>query len=274
MANANENAAREVPVLEVPPPRWSYKLAFLLGGAAFAAISYVFGTVMYKMELSFARKIVPQWSDLVNALSKIPHQHLVTFTPWILGTTGLAILLGYFYDKQVQYRRVAENLAATDSLTMLATRRVLLAGLTRELSRAERNLSNLFSVVMMDIDDFKKYNDTHGHLPGDQLLQDVSAIIRSSLRSSDLAGRFGGEEFVILLSGADEKGAIHNAERLRGMIQTETGVTVSIGVACYPSDGRDIPELIRKADTALYRAKRTGKNKVFPASQLGADDQN
>jgi diguanylate cyclase (GGDEF)-like protein len=261
--NEQENTQKEHPVFEVPTPRWSYKLGFLFGGAAFAAATYIVGTVIYEIELSIQNADVLKWSGFGYVLSNILDRHLFTFVPWVTGTTGLAVVLGYLFDKQVQYRRVAESLASTDSLTMLATRRALMVGIHREISRAQRSLPNLFSVLMIDVDDFKKYNDTYGHLAGDLLLQEVSSIIRSTMRASDVAGRYGGEEIMVLLAGVTKRnGASVMAERLRARIETETSVTVSIGVASYPTEGQNVHELIQAADEAMYKAKTSGKNRI------------
>ena len=260
------NPAKETPALGVPAPGLPYKLGFLLGGAAFAVASYLLGTLLYEMELALAQGRVLTWAGLGHALANIFHQHLLTYIPWVMGATAVSVALGYLFDKQVQYRRAAERLAATDSLTLLATRRVLLAGINREVSRARRNLSNAFSVLMIDIDGFKQYNDSYGHLAGDTVLRNVSAAVRGSLRTVDVAGRFGGEEIVVLLTGTDRNGAAVVAERVRARIETETDVTASIGVASYPGDGQKVEELILAADQAMYRAKQSGKNTVCLAS--------
>jgi len=268
--NEQENAQKENPVMEVPAPRWSYKLAFLFGGAAFAAVTYIVGTVIYEVELSVENADVLKWGGFGSILSQIRDRHLFTFVPWVMGTAGLAIVIGYLFDKQVQYRRVAESLASTDSLTMLATRRALMAGIHREISRSQRSLPNLFSVLMVDVDDFKQYNDSYGHLAGDQLLQNVSSIIRGSIRASDMAGRYGGEEIMVLLAGVNKRnGASAMAERLRARIEAETNVTVSIGVASYPAEGKNVQELIRASDAAMYIAKTSGKNKICVAGSPG-----
>lgn len=260
-----EDLQTEKGTLNIPEPKLGYKLFFLVWGAGWALMSYVAGTLLYEMEISIAQKSVLSWQRLGMAVIDIKDKHLLTFIPWMIGTTLFSILLGYLFDKQVQYRKVAEKLAAYDTLTMLATRRVLMTGLAREVSRAERSLANVFSVVMLDVDNFKHYNDTYGHLGGDKVLQSVSAIVRGCLRASDVAGRFGGEEILVMLAGADLGQGATAAERLRAKIQAESAVTVSVGVACYPIHGHDVTELIRKADDAMYTAKKTGKNRVCVA---------
>ncbi|MFD6100587.1 GGDEF domain-containing protein [Nocardiopsis flavescens] len=134
-------------------------------------------------------------------------------------------------------------------------------------SRAARNRS---AVLIIDIDHFKRVNDTHGHLFGDQVLMGVATTISHQLRQSDLLGRFGGEEFVVLLPGADVNEAWHAAERLRVEVgcmeiaveKVQVTVTVSVGLAVAGEHGNDLVELLTAADLALYRAKETGRNRV------------
>jgi diguanylate cyclase (GGDEF)-like protein len=255
--------------LELPTPGWGYKLSFLMGGIIFSIVTYMAGTLLYELELALVARTVLGWDLLGRALVSVFQKHLLTFTPWLIGTTGVSVGLGYLFDKEVKYRKAAERMAATNGLTLLATRRFFIKGIDREIARAQRGLSNLFSVVMIDVDDFKKYNDSYGHVAGDRALQNVSYIIRRKLRVSDIAGRFGGEEVVVLLAGATKNRAGEVAERLRKEIEEEADVTASIGVASYPDDGKDVENLIQAADEAMYRAKRTGKNKVCLA---GSDD--
>jgi diguanylate cyclase (GGDEF)-like protein len=161
------------------------------------------------------------------------------------------------------------TLSVTDSLTGLYNRTRLPELLSIELARSRRH-QHPFALLMMDIDLFKRFNDTHGHQAGDELIRRVAAILKSSLRSCDLAARYGGEEFLILLTETDPAGAASFAEKLRGSVQEmrlkgEEGVTVSIGAACYPDHGDDIETLIRLADSALYHCKRNGRNQVAMA---------
>ena len=147
-----------------------------------------------------------------------------------------------------------------------------------EISRAVRTRSPL-SVALMDIDHFKMVNDTHGHLAGDKALRAVTDALREQLRSYDLAGRFGGEEFVILLPQTHEANALSIAERLRAHIaamsipvEDDTRVaayirlTVSIGVAALGDAGTELTDLLTAADAALYHAKQTGRNKIHAAT--------
>jgi diguanylate cyclase (GGDEF)-like protein len=250
------------PILELPAPGWGYKLSFLFGGIIFSIASYMAGTMLYEVELALVKRTVLGWDLLGRAVVGVFQEHLLTFTPWLVGTTGVSVGLGYLFDKEVQYRKAAERMAATNGLTLLATRRFLMRGIDREVARARRSLSNLFSVLMLDLDDFKGYNDSHGHVAGDRVLQNVSYLIRRNVRVSDMAGRYGGEEVMVLLAGTAKDGAAQVAERMRKAIEEEADITASIGVASYPDDGKDVKNLIDAADKAMYRAKRTGKNRV------------
>lgn len=178
---------------------------------------------------------------------------------------AIAIENAQLYEK-------ARTLSNTDELTNLANRRHFHEILKRELAHASRFASN-FCLLMIDIDHFKQFNDTHGHLGGDVVLRRVATLLLQNTRGIDLVARFGGEEFVVLLPKTNKDGAKAAAEKLRLCIAEErialggTGpetycVTVSIGVAEYPRDSRDIYELLDFADRALYLAKQAGRNRT------------
>ncbi len=126
------------------------------------------------------------------------------------------------------------------------------------------------SFLMIDVDHFKKLNDKYGHLAGDQVLREIAAIIQGNIREIDIAGRYGGEEFCVVLPDTDRDGALYVAERIRQATK-ETSIkaydtvvesSVSIGISTFPQDGKKASELIDKADWALYRAKKQGRNRV------------
>jgi diguanylate cyclase (GGDEF)-like protein len=166
------------------------------------------------------------------------------------------------------YERV-QSLAITDSLTKVYTRRYSLDRFEEELKRSQEfNLS--LSFLMIDIDNFKSFNDKYGHLVGDVILKAVSEVIKVNCREIDLIGRFGGEEFMVIMPMTSKDGALFAAERIRKSLESnpvkafdETlKVTLSAGVASFAQDAQTCQELIDKADWALYRSKRTGKNRV------------
>ncbi|OIN97719.1 hypothetical protein COY52_00645 [Candidatus Desantisbacteria bacterium CG_4_10_14_0_8_um_filter_48_22] len=162
-----------------------------------------------------------------------------------------------------------ERLAIVDGLTGLYVHRYFQEKLAIEAKRA-KTYNEVFSLLMADIDFFKKYNDQYGHQAGDELLRRVSKILKEGVRETDIAVRYGGEEFVIILlhRGKDETRAL--AEELRKKVETLkleieggfTGVTISLGHATYPDDSTSIDELIKHADEALYRAKEGGRNQT------------
>jgi diguanylate cyclase (GGDEF)-like protein len=171
--------------------------------------------------------------------------------------------------ENARLRRIVERQALVDGLTGIANRRQCEEALTSEIARAER-LGTTLTVVLADLDDFKAVNDAHGHAVGDDVLRTFAGVLRATVRESDLAGRWGGEEFLLLLPGAEAVGAAHLADRVRegfaerssiGRDGEVVTVTCSFGVAQYRAgDGQR--ELFGAADRALYQAKRAGKNRV------------
>lgn len=175
-----------------------------------------------------------------------------------------------------EFQQQIHRLLVHDELTGLLTSKSFFSELRREAARAAAE-DMPFCVLMMDIDYFKEVNDTYGHLVGSETLEDVGAVIKKSLRAGDVGARFGGEEFAAFLLDADYSQGMVAAERVRAAIQkhefpaarrqgTEPikthHITISIGVASYPEDGRDPIQLVEMADSALYRAKRNGRNQV------------
>ncbi len=161
-----------------------------------------------------------------------------------------------------------EALAAAlkDPLTNLNNRRAMEGTLTREVELAKRNRSPV-SIIALDIDHFKKINDTYGHLAGDKVIVEIANVLEHAVRSCDIVFRYGGEEFVVVLSSTDTEGALLLAERVRKTISSkciqyedeEISVTASLGVASYETGETD-RSLLARADTALYEAKNSGRN--------------
>ena len=165
----------------------------------------------------------------------------------------------------------------TDALTGLHNHRYFKQYFKKEMARAKR-YHKPFSLIMMDVDDFKSFNDSFGHAAGDDLLRILGAVIMETVRGVDVAFRYGGEEFIVLLPETRLEKAILAAERLRQAVQRGTaeklagaashGVTVSIGVASYPENADKMDELFNIVDSLLYMAKRCGKNKVYHQESL------
>ncbi|HTP64254.1 MAG TPA: diguanylate cyclase [Geobacteraceae bacterium] len=173
-------------------------------------------------------------------------------------------------DELKRSNELLRELSNTDPLTGLHNRRYLTKVLHNELLRAERT-GDCLTLIMLDIDHFKKINDTCGHQNGDMVLATIARTAQKRLRCYDIAARFGGEEFVLVLPGTNMEGAEEVAERLREEVQNlswappldKLSVTVSLGVAVFPSPAvDDMESLIRQADEALYRAKQKGRNRV------------
>lgn len=181
------------------------------------------------------------------------------------------ILAGQFaieLQKVILYKKVQE-MAIADSLTEVSTRRYFLERFKEEIRRSMRRKSSM-SFLMIDLDHFKEKNDKFGHLVGDVILKEIAKILKSSLREIDIIGRYGGEEFSVVLAGIGKVGALQVAERLRLNIEQsvfkaydeKVSITISIGVASFPEDGVDEKTLMESADKALYRAKEKGRNRV------------
>jgi diguanylate cyclase (GGDEF)-like protein len=162
-----------------------------------------------------------------------------------------------------------EEQATTDGLTGLVNHRTFQERFTTMLGRAERHQLAV-SLLLTDIDHFKKINDSYGHPTGDEVLRRVAAILKASARKIDIVARYGGEEFALVLEGTDRAGARQLAERIRQEVEQQSfpsskgafGATLSIGVASYPDDAREKPEIISRADQSLYSAKHAGRNRT------------
>ena len=171
--------------------------------------------------------------------------------------------------ENARLHRIVERQALVDGLTGIANRRQCEDSLTSEIARAER-LGSPLTLVLADLDDFKAVNDIHGHAVGDDVLREFASVLKATVRDSDLAGRWGGEEFLLLLPGTDATGGANLADRVRSALAERSflgrdgeavAVTCSFGVSQHRS-GNHERELFASADRALYRAKREGKNRV------------
>ncbi|GFN22757.1 GGDEF domain-containing protein [Thermanaeromonas sp. C210] len=173
------------------------------------------------------------------------------------------------YDETRARLAEAEYLAVTDHLTRLFNQRYF-DHMLEKLTQEPHKLSSL-SVLMVDLDHFKEVNDKYGHMVGNQVLREVSELLKHQVRAKDVVARYGGEEFALILPGADCGHAQQVAERIRKAIEehvfardkgVEVRLTVSIGIASWPHDARDKTELLSRADAALYMAKRAGRNSI------------
>jgi len=184
-----------------------------------------------------------------------------------------------------EYQRQIRRLLSHDDLTGLLSSRSFFSELRREAERAKLE-NRLFCVLMMDIDFFKAVNDTYGHLTGSRTLEEIGQCVTQNLRTGDAAARFGGEEFAAFLLDAELAQGLIAAERIRSGIENYKfsvirhgkpadqthHITISIGVAVFPADSSDPIELIEHADSALYRAKREGRNRICAYQDLSPEE--
>ncbi|MGQ9637591.1 MAG: diguanylate cyclase [Thermodesulfobacteriota bacterium] len=186
----------------------------------------------------------------------------------------LQALKDLFREKVKEVKKMREDaliLSYIDDLTGIYNHRFLIQQLTLEVER-QRRYPTALSLLMIDIDYFKHYNDVNGHLGGDQVLRSIATLLNQGVRQSDVVARYGGEEFAAILMNAGKEKAREIAERIRRIIadtpfpnerqQPNKNLTVSIGIATYSSKVSTVTDLIREADHALYRAKRKGRNRV------------
>jgi diguanylate cyclase (GGDEF)-like protein/PAS domain S-box-containing protein len=190
---------------------------------------------------------------------------------------GVAALTGVALENARRYDD-AKFLSQRDSVTGLLNHRGISALLDKELARSER-AGGYFAVVMMDLDNFKLFNDTYGHACGDQVLQRVAGILDKSLRRGDFVGRYGGDEFLALLPDTDAANALATIGRVKETLdkaswsqdgESAVPLCLSYGVATYPNEGRHLSELLAAADANLYRSKGLGGNRVTATDDVGA----
>lgn len=220
----------------------------------------------------FARQIIRPLITLTKGAQKVANGDLSIQLP-IEKNDELGFATNVFNTMVAelnQNQAKLERMATQDALTKLANRKQILQTLHSRFEYYQR-YKNPFSVLMIDVDHFKKVNDTHGHMVGDMVLSTIGQIFKDTLRSVDSAGRYGGEEFLVILTDSDEDDAWHVAERIRLAVANHTfthekrqiPVAVSIGIAKTSIYDREETTLINRADQALYSAKNNGRNQVF-----------
>jgi diguanylate cyclase (GGDEF)-like protein len=188
----------------------------------------------------------------------------------LIARVNIHLKLRELYREVQAQNKQLQEMANRDGLTGLYNHRYFHEQLSQDFLRAKRYHEQL-TCVLLDIDFFKKFNDTYGHQTGDIVLQNLAQVIEASTRESDLAARYGGEEFALVMYHTDQAAALEAAERLRARVESQEvkdngnvlRVTISVGVATFPHENiRDAKELIEFADQALYKAKENGRNRV------------
>jgi diguanylate cyclase (GGDEF)-like protein len=252
--------------------------------ALVAGLLLIMGLGAYLLGLSMVRPL----DRLTSGAARVAAGDLQVDIP-VSSRSEVGYLTEVFNSMVARLRRGREKLAAinetlrqkneelhkisiTDSLTGLYNRKHLMDTLDREVARSERH-KHPFALLIIDIDHFKEYNDTYGHLAGDEVLRRLASVFKESIRSCDYAARYGGEEFIFLLPETGAEDGAQAAERIRSRVAEEefgssdkpTVVTVSVGIAAYPNHGDNPKTIVGLADDALYKAKERGRNRVVLA---------
>ncbi|MCB0219539.1 MAG: GGDEF domain-containing protein [Chrysiogenetes bacterium] len=267
-----------------------WQISFLAAGMAgillFDMQVVVAGLTSFAL-LVIAGIVVEQTAVLPAAplFAKLPTTEGLLATWWQVGQAATSMLMigttigvcGFLVVRSRRQEKLLRKLSNTDDLTRVPNRRHFLDRLESEFDRSRRH-GNTLSFVMIDLDFFKAINDEYGHLVGDRVLATIAGVIKSCLRGSDLLGRYGGEEFALMLPETDLKGAIRVAERCRALIedtQIVVGgtvfftVTASMGIICSDNpDIRVLDDMIRLSDEALYQAKAAGRNRIVAAQPV------
>ena len=231
----------------------------------------VVGFIAYRLGLLIVRPL----DRLTAGAAEVAAGDLAVDLPVGKGEVGyLTEVFNGMVDRLREGRQQLEHLVVTDPLTGISNRRHLMETLESEMRRASRSKTPL-AILMADVDRFKKFNDTHGHIAGDEALKAIAEVLQEATRGIDRVARYGGEEFLVVLPETGMDGAVRAAERIHERLdqrsvavgEQSVTVTLSTGVAEFPTDGDSPESLIASADAALYQAKRDGRNRVVCASR-------
>jgi len=207
--------------------------------------------------------------DIQDSINKLENSYLYIILFSITTIFSLLLFVYFFTGRLIRKiskaRQVIDKMAITDGLTDLFNRMHLFSRFEEEFNRAKR-LKNNLGCIMLDIDHFKSINDKYGHLTGDEVLKEISLRLRNSIRIYDVLGRYGGEEFLIVLPDTDFENAINLAERIRDKIKEKLianiRVTISLGITSIQEKDETINDMIKRTDEALYKAKNSGRDRV------------
>jgi len=243
--------ARQLPALE------RESTAMMEAGLAVAWIIVILSFAAVQVTL---RKVVRPLEELARGADRIAAGDLSATAP-VAGDLEIA-KLGVALNRMIDELKAR---ARTDDLTALPNFRAFRERIDAEIERASR-YPETFGILVLDLDRFKKYNDTHGHLAGNEALQRVARVIRDTVRAVDFPARYGGEEFAVIVPEIDAASLAAIAERIRASIESLQILTISIGGAIFPADGANVDALFQTADERLYTAKREGRNRVVVTS--------
>lgn len=222
--------------------------------------TYFIGMAIYLFELTTD-------FDARFHVENVLTMHRLSLFTWLTLVSVATWLAIRFLARERELRHQAETLSCTDNLTGIYNRGYFFKALDLELKRSQR-YGGKFALMMIEVDDFKSYNDTFGHLAGDKALRAVARAIRMTLRETDVVARYGGDEFVVIAIETSREGMLKLANRIRLAVFQTVHVTISIGIS-YFADG-DIPAdaLVEAADVAMYVAKNKGKDRVVEAAPI------
>jgi diguanylate cyclase (GGDEF)-like protein len=233
------------------------------------AVTYIIAIFSFAVARLTLAKVVKPIEELSAAASRIAAGDLTARAP-VGGDHEIAQLGGAFNRMatalSASHAELAER-ARTDDLTRMPNFRAFRERIDEEIARADR-YPEQFGVLVLDLDRFKKYNDSYGHLAGNEALQRVAAVLREAVRSVDFAARYGGEEFAVIVPEIEPAALLAIAERVRAGVEAlpalpgTSSITISIGAALFPADGKTPEELFQTADVRLYEAKEKGRNCV------------
>ena len=251
---------------------------FVVATALRVASSFTLSAHRRAMRVLAGAAVVVVAAEIVGVAAALTRTSTLTdaageFAEFV-AVAAAAAVLHYLYRVERDEIQPLRRSANVDSLTGVGSRSFFERAARRRVEQATKNGTPL-SCVLLDVDDFKAYNDAHGHDAGDEVLRGVARVIRESARADDLIGRYGGEEFVLLVNG-DAEGALEVAERIREAVRgeglqaaenpPERPITVSLGVVSLSEETWSLERLIAMADAEMYRSKKSGKDKVsvFP----------
>ncbi len=260
-------------VAEIPAEEAYAQIAQLRDATALfvAGLLVVVGFIAYWLGLLIVRPL----DRLTTGAAEVAAGDFEVDLPVGKGEVGyLTEVFNRMVDRLREGRHQLEQLLVTDPLTGISNRRHLLEKMQSEIRRSNRSKKS-FTVLMVDVDRFKEFNDTHGHIAGDEALKAVADVLKGGMRDIDHVARYGGEEFLVIMPDTDVDGAVRAAERIRVLLaehsvdvgEESVTLTMSGGIAEFPTDGDSIESLITSADAAMYNAKRAGRDRVIPSSR-------